>query len=252
MAFGLRKIVSVLFIFLCFLGMSLTAEGETPERKIVIELSTFRLYLYQEGAKILEYPIAIGAPDTPTPVGDTKIVNRVYYPTYYPIDWGKKGLTPIAPGPDNPVGARWLGLGLPNYGIHGTNNPASIGKAVSDGCIRMFNEDVKELFEMVRIGTPVTIVHKKELGSRPQEQIEKLISIENPGLFVVQVGAFERRENALRRQEELKAAGFEAEIYSNNLFQVWLADRLSWLEAILLQHELERMGFSVFIKSYEE
>ncbi len=252
MAGGLKKIILVLPLLLCFLTMSFTALGEAPERKIVIELSNFRLFLYQDGVKIRVYPVAIGSSVSPTPVGEAKIASRVYYPTYYPRDWGKKGLSPVLPGPDNPVGTRWLGLSLPNYGIHGTNNPGSIGKAVSEGCIRMFNEDVEELFEMVRVGTPVRIVQKKDDSGWPQEQVEKLSPEVNPGLFLVQVGAFEHKNNALREQGKLKAAGYTAEIYSNGLFQVCLADYFSWLDAKLVQFELERLGFGVFIKFYKE
>jgi len=59
--------------------------------------------------------------------------------------------------PGGPFGTRWMGLSQPHYGIHGTNNPASIGTAASNGCIRMYNEDVNELFNLVSVGTPVTI-----------------------------------------------------------------------------------------------
>ncbi len=261
MAFGLKKIILVFPILFCFLLMPFSALGEVPTREIVIELSNFRLYLYQDGVKIGDYPVAIGAMANPTPVGETRVVSRVLYPTYYPRDWGKKGLSPVPPGPDNPVGTRWLGLSWPNYGIHGTNNPGSIGKAVSDGCIRMFNKDVEELFEMVRIGTPVRIVQKTEESPPPQEQEEKLNPQEqeeklnpevNPGLFLVQVGAFENKNNALREQGKLKVAGYTAEIYSDGLFHVCLEGHYSWLDAKLLQFELERLGFNVFIKFYKE
>lgn len=247
-----KKNFLVLLLLLCFLGMSLTALGEKPEREIIIELSNFRLYLYQEGVKILDYPIAIGAPATPTPVGATKIVNRVYFPTYYPREWGKKGLTPIAPGPDNPVGTRWLGLSWPNYGIHGTNNPASIGKAVSDGCIRMFNEDVEELFEMIRMGTPVKIVQKIGEAGIPKEQERELNPEFKPGWFRVQLGAFEHQQNALRTLEKLKVAGYDAEVSNNKLFVVSLVDHFPWLEAKLVQFDLERLGFNVYITQYSE
>ena len=64
---------------------------------------------------------------------------------------------PIPPGPDNPLGTRWMGLVRPSVGIHGTNDPASIGYSVSHGCIRMSIPDVERLFEMVYVGTRVTI-----------------------------------------------------------------------------------------------
>lgn len=112
-----------------------------PRYRITISTAARRLTLYQDGKVYKTYPIAIGKPSTPTPKGNFKIVNK-------------------AVNPGGPFGARWMGLNAPNgdYGIHGTNNPASIGKAVSNGCIRMYNNNVIEVFKLVSIGTPVTII----------------------------------------------------------------------------------------------
>ncbi|ACV61153.1 ErfK/YbiS/YcfS/YnhG family protein [Desulfofarcimen acetoxidans DSM 771] len=86
------------------------------------------------------YPAAVGKPATPTPTGNYSVVNKI-----------------INPG--GMLGTRWLGLNIPGgvYGIHGTNNPDSIGKAVSNGCIRMQNQDIEEIFPYIAIGTRVTI-----------------------------------------------------------------------------------------------
>ena len=81
----------------------------------------------------------VGKPSTPTPTGTFTIINRA-----------------VEPG--GPFGARWLGLSKRGYGIHGTNNPSSIGNAVSNGCVRMHNKDVIELANLVPIGTTVKIV----------------------------------------------------------------------------------------------
>lgn len=96
------------------------------------------LGLYREGALEKLYPVATGKPTTPTPTGTFTIVNKQV-------------------NPGGPFGTRWMGLSKPHYGIHGTNNPASIGTAASNGCIRMFNEDVNELFNLVSVGTIVRI-----------------------------------------------------------------------------------------------
>ncbi|KMT22167.1 L,D-transpeptidase [Clostridium cylindrosporum] len=106
--------------------------------KVIIIKSKFRLYVYKDNVLIRNYPVAIGKPSTPTPVGNAKIINR-------------------APNPGGPYGAMWLGLSIPHIGIHGTNAPFSIGKTVSHGCIRMQNKDVLELARLAPIGTPVTI-----------------------------------------------------------------------------------------------
>ncbi len=125
------------------------------ERQVVINIPAFTLYLYDQGVPIKSYPISIGSVLNPSVLGETTIINKVADPTYYP----PKG-EPILPGPDNPVGTRWLGLGFSGYGIHGTNNPASIGSPASSGCIRMQNEDVEELADLVKVGTPVQLVYQ--------------------------------------------------------------------------------------------
>ncbi|MBA0088557.1 MAG: L,D-transpeptidase, partial [Acidobacteria bacterium Pan2503] len=88
---------------------------------------------------------------TPSPTGSFELVDRIANPTWY-----TKGKV-VGPGRANPLGTRWLGLSLKGYGIHGTNNPASIGHDLSHGCIRMRNRDVEELFGMVAIGDEVEL-----------------------------------------------------------------------------------------------
>ncbi|WP_434304054.1 L,D-transpeptidase [Clostridium botulinum] len=109
--------------------------------RIVINAKAHTLTLFRDNNVYKTYKVAVGKPSTPTPKGTFKIINR-------------------AINPGGPFGARWLGLNIPygDYGIHGTNNPSSIGKSVSNGCIRMFNNQVIELSNLVPIGTTVTIV----------------------------------------------------------------------------------------------
>lgn len=83
--------------------------------------------------------MSFGKPSTPTPKGNFRIINKQV-------------------NPGGPFGARWMGLSRRGYGIHGTNNPSSIGKAVSNGCIRLHNANAIELFNLVSVGTPVKIV----------------------------------------------------------------------------------------------
>lgn len=114
--------------------------------RIVILINQRRLNLYQDDQLVHSYPVGVGKIATQTPTGNYYIINKVPYPNSYPG------------GPLSPYGTYWLGLSRPGYGIHGTNNPASIGKRVSKGCIRLYNEDVNELASLVSIGTPVTIL----------------------------------------------------------------------------------------------
>lgn len=106
---------------------------------ITVNTKERRLHLIKDGKWFKSYPVGIGKILTPTPKGTYKIINK-------------------APNPGGPFGAMWMGLSRKGYGIHGTNNPSSIGKYVSHGCIRMYNKDVLELANIVPIGTQVKIV----------------------------------------------------------------------------------------------
>jgi lipoprotein-anchoring transpeptidase ErfK/SrfK len=127
---------------LVYPGQKITIPG-LPEPNsipysIIVSLNQRKLSLFYAGKLSKTYPIAIGKMLTYTPTGQYIIVNR-------------------EPNPGGPYGAMWLSLSKAGYGIHGTNNPSSIGKAVSLGCVRMHNRDVLELASLVPNGTKVTI-----------------------------------------------------------------------------------------------
>lgn len=137
-----------------------TAKATEPHYEIIINIPAFSLHLYQDGTPVATYPIGVGRVVNPSQLGPTQVINEVDFPTYYPPDWYAQGLQPIPPGPENPVGTRWLGLGFRGYGIHGTNAPETIGTAASAGCVRMHNEDVEELARSVGVGTSVTFKYE--------------------------------------------------------------------------------------------
>lgn len=107
---------------------------------IIVYTHYRQLTFHERERPVKTYPVGVGKPATPTPTGNYKVVNKIL-------------------NPGGVLGSRWLGLDIPGgvYGIHGTNNPGSIGGYVSNGCIRMHNKDVEELFPLVEIGTPVGI-----------------------------------------------------------------------------------------------
>lgn len=125
-------------------------------RTILVSLEDHRLALLENGVVKTTYPVAVGKASTPSPTGMFTIVNRVIDPTYY-----HHGVV-IPPGPENPVGNRWMGLSVAGYGIHGTNAPRSIGKSVSHGCIRMSRHDLERLFAQIRVGDSVKIVATRD------------------------------------------------------------------------------------------
>jgi len=141
-------------------------------RRVVVSIPDRKLAVVENNEILLVFAVSVGKPSTPSPVGTFTIVNRIPHPTYYHP--GKV----IGPGPRNPLGTRWMGLSLRGYGIHGTDQPDSIGHALSTGCIRLRNDDVERLFERVRAGDVV------ELHSERTEEIAQLF----PEVFPEAVG----------------------------------------------------------------
>jgi len=124
---------------------------EVRQRRVVVSIPDRKLALIENGRVVKIYPTAVGAAASPTPSGTYRIAQRVANPTWYGPD------KVVGPGKDNPVGTRWLGLSRKGYGIHGTNNPRSIGKRASHGCVRMRNSDVEDLFARVTVGDVVEL-----------------------------------------------------------------------------------------------
>jgi len=136
-----------------------TPDAQVPaaatRRVIVVSLEDHKLALVEDGKVKKIYTVAVGKPSTPSPVGTFTIARRVMNPTY-----SHDGRI-VPPGPNNPVGTRWMGLSIPGYGIHGTNVPGSIGKAASHGCIRMAKKDLEELYPMVQVGDTVELIGQR-------------------------------------------------------------------------------------------
>lgn len=119
---------------------------------ILVDKSQNTLILKSDEEIIKTYVVSTGVNNT-TPVGNFKIVNKLVNPT-----WFKDGSIVPAESSENILGSRWLGFDLAGYGIHGTTDPASLGKQVTQGCVRMSNQDVEELYSIVPTGTEVAIV----------------------------------------------------------------------------------------------
>ena len=126
--------------------------AETPVRRLIVNIPARKIALVEDGKVVKIYSVAVGKKSTPSPTGTFHIASHVVNPTYSHA--GKV----IGPGPSNPVGTRWMSLGFKGYGLHGTNQPESIGHAASHGCIRMRNHDVEELFQLVRVGDEVDLI----------------------------------------------------------------------------------------------
>lgn len=124
----------------------------TGKFSVLVDKSQNILIVKSDEEIIKTYTVATGA-NNGTPAGTFKIVNKLLNPT-----WFKAGAVVPPESPENILGTRWLGFDLAGYGIHGTTDPASIGKQTTAGCVRMLNPEVEQLYTLLPIGTEVTIV----------------------------------------------------------------------------------------------
>lgn len=155
--FCFSRIVISIFVLLIFILLPISAAAQQSNSpQIIINLPSRTLQLYYGNTMSKEYYVAIGKPSTPTPMGNFYIVSKERDPIWIPP--GRNYV--VMSGPDNPLGYRWMEF-LPLYGIHGTNAPWTIGMAVSNGCVRMLEEEAEELFDIVTNGTPVTITYER-------------------------------------------------------------------------------------------
>ncbi|MGD1896308.1 MAG: L,D-transpeptidase [Phormidesmis sp.] len=131
-------------------------DQQVSANRLVLSLRSRRVYLYRGQMLISSYPVAIGTAETPTPQGEFTVSKMVENPVWQSPWTGEVH----EPGPDSALGLRWIEFASTEagaFGFHGTPTVDSIGQAASNGCVRMYNEDVVALFSQVTVGTPVLI-----------------------------------------------------------------------------------------------
>jgi lipoprotein-anchoring transpeptidase ErfK/SrfK len=135
-----------------------------PEPYVLLKLGERRVYWVDEASGAREsFPVAIGQPKWPTPTGRFSVAEMVENPDFLRFDFSnptKKPFGRIPPGPNNPLGLRWIAFANAHgwtVGFHGTAKTSVLGRAVSHGCVRMSNPDVVKLYSRVKIGTPVIV-----------------------------------------------------------------------------------------------
>jgi L,D-transpeptidase ErfK/SrfK len=146
-----------------------------PHTGIVINIPEHRLYYYPKPRKhsaqvVITFPVSIGSMDWKTPLGTTRITQKIRHPTWHPpvtvrqehLKNGDPLPGAVPPGPKNPLGAFAMRLDIQpgDYLIHGTNNPLAVGMPVTHGCIRLYPRDIEALFAMVRVGTKVYLMNR--------------------------------------------------------------------------------------------
>jgi L,D-transpeptidase ErfK/SrfK len=153
---------------------------------IVVNLPEHRLYYFPKPKKgetpqVITFPVSIGKMDWNTPLGKTRIVDKRKNPTWSPPESVRKEHAErgdplpkvVKAGPDNPLGAYAMRLGITPgaYLIHGTNNPIAVGMAITHGCIRMYPEDIEALFPLVPVNTPVWLINEPVKVARVNGQV---------------------------------------------------------------------------------
>jgi len=142
-----------------------------PDDGILINIPQRMLFLLEAGRVVAAYPVGLGRPDWPTPVGRfairTMAIDKPWIvPPSIQAEMRAKGLpvlTEVPPGPDNPLGRHWMALTPGLWGIHGTNAPASVFHFQSHGCIRLRPDDAAALYERIHVGMPVRIIYQSLL-----------------------------------------------------------------------------------------
>ncbi|MFM7474691.1 MAG: L,D-transpeptidase [Microcystis aeruginosa] len=127
------------------------------ETRLLLNLKKRRVFVYQGQKIIASYRVAIGRPGWETPTGQFRVIQMVREPVWEHPFTGQL----VPSGKNNPLGARWIGFwtdGANFIGFHGTPQENLIGRAVSHGCVRMRDRDIKALFEKVKIGTSVIVI----------------------------------------------------------------------------------------------
>lgn len=143
--------------------------ADPPHTGLVLNIPERGLYRFQDGKFVDFLPASVGQPPKyPTPVGQWHIIEKVVDPWWYPPSWAKDR-KPVPPGPQNPLGDRWIGLSATRVGIHGTDDDDDVGAEVTHGCIRLYPKEVRMLYNQVSVGMPVRIEYEvAKLGRDPK------------------------------------------------------------------------------------
>lgn len=144
---------------------TLAVKTEAPEvtadkydQVLLLRIGENKLYLYEKGKITHTWTVATGQPEYPTPTGEYEVELKRYMPTWVnpdPDGWGADMPAMIPPGPGNPLGVRAINWTAPAIRFHGTSATYSLGYNASHGCVRMSNEDVIQLYDLIEVGTPI-------------------------------------------------------------------------------------------------
>ena len=172
---GLLRLLPLLLVGADLIAPPLAVAAVEPsqQRRLVLDRRQRQLLVLEGNQERKRFPVGVGRPGWETPVGQFSVIELAVDPTWEHPATGQR----IPPGPANPLGSRWIGFhrdckgragfngsehlvvkGCVSSGFHGTPQRHSVGQAVSHGCVRLLDEHVRELFDLVEMGTPVTVL----------------------------------------------------------------------------------------------
>ncbi len=172
---GLLRLLSLLLVGADLFAPPLAVAAVEPsqQRRLVLDRRQRQLLVLEGNQERKRFPVGVGRPGWETPVGQFSVIELAVDPTWEHPATGQR----IPPGPANPLGSRWIGFhrdckgragfngsehlvvkGCVSAGFHGTPQRHSVGQALSHGCVRLLDEHVRELFDLVEMGTPVTVL----------------------------------------------------------------------------------------------
>jgi L,D-transpeptidase ErfK/SrfK len=176
--------------------------GNQVANGLLLNIPGHMLYLFSQGMLVKRYPVGLGRPDWPTPIGAFTIAGKTKNPTWTVPKTiqeemrqeGKVVLEKVPPGPDNPLGKFWFPLSIGGYGIHATIWPESIGHSTSHGCIRMLPEDIEDLYNRLKGGEPISIVY---------EPIKLAVTSDNKVYLEVHANTYQKHFSYLKHIQQL-------------------------------------------------
>ncbi len=178
----------------------LKPEATTKEfdQVLLVRIGENKLYLYEDGEITHSWPVATGLPEYATPTGVYEVTEKRYLPTWVnpsPDTWGSDMPAEIPPGPGNPLGLRALNWSAPAIRFHGTNALYSLGYNASHGCVRMSNDDVIQLYDMIEVGTPIVSTVVAPLRPLYASAPDPIVVAEDEGDESPSTGPDEERKN---------------------------------------------------------
>ena len=210
---GTRVLIPALFVL-----------PDGPREGIVINRAEKRLYYFHDDPEtgqrqVTTYPIGIGKQGRETPLGSARVTAKLDNPAWYPTqgvidDYAARGQTlarMIPPGPDNPLGNHAIVLDLPGYLLHGTNRPDGVGMRVSQGCVRLYPEHIRDLVASVPLGTEVHFVDQPIKLGRRQGRIYLRVLPDSEGLMPARTVVMTAVVDWLERTGTLTTAAIDEE-----------------------------------------